>query len=74
MAKYRLRYSEPYEFDDDSPSGEGDHDVRWADSKTVFEAESDEAAERITDKFINENIEVLGETLHRKKIELIKII
>ena len=75
MEKYSLIYSEPYEFDDDSSSGIGDHDVCWTrDSETNFEAENDETAQTIVSRFVSEEIKIMGQSLYRQPIRLIKII
>ncbi|GEM_PF-5550513 len=38
MKNYRLIYEQPYEFDEDSPSGVGDHDIAYSRYTYEFEA------------------------------------
>lgn len=74
MANYRLTYMDPYEFDDDSPSGIGDHDIWWGKESTVFEAQTDEEARKLVGEFVTKEIMILGQSLHRKPIELVRIV
>lgn len=44
MKHYRLVYMQPYEYDDDTPSGIGDHQVGYYQQTSEFEAFSDSDA------------------------------
>ena len=54
MTHYRLTYNQPYEYDDDSPSGIGDHDIAYSQGKEEFEALDDGAASKFADNFLRE--------------------
>jgi len=71
--KYRLTYSEPYEFDDDDSQSSG-HDINWSRSTIEFEADNDDLAKDIVNEFVKNEIKILDEKLYRKPIELVKII
>jgi len=54
MKKYELTYQQPYEYDDDSPSGVGDHGVEYQRPREPFEARSDEDARQIVREFLSQ--------------------
>jgi len=54
MKKYELAYEQPFEYDDDSPSGIGDHGVGYSSSQHIFAAENDEDVKRAVREFLGE--------------------
>ena len=49
---YVLKYGQPFEYDDDSPSGVGDHEIRWSEEQRTFKAENSEEARRFAVRFL----------------------
>ena len=49
---YILIYRQPHEYDDDSPSGVGDHEIRWNENQRSFQAENTEEARRFVVRFL----------------------
>ncbi len=45
--KYELRVENPYEYDEDSSSGFGDHSVCWSPALIRFEAKTDKEAKKL---------------------------
>ncbi len=54
VKKYELTYEQPHEYDDDSPSGIGDHGISYWRQKKVFEANTDEAAKQFAQEHCKE--------------------
>ena len=54
MRTYKLVYDRPYEFDEDSPSGIGDHQIGYRTRETIFEARIDAEARQKVKKFLTE--------------------
>jgi hypothetical protein len=54
MKHYRLVYKQPFEYDDDSPSGIGDHGVAYHQEIATFDAPNVEEAKRTTSAFLKE--------------------
>ncbi len=52
MGVYHLTYKSPYEYDEDSPSGIGDHSILWAESKVTCHAKSDEGVKEQIAQFL----------------------
>ncbi len=49
---YILKYGQPYEYDEDSPSGIGDHQIGWSEAQRSFKAENSEEARRFAIRFL----------------------
>lgn len=74
---YELRYRQPYEYDEDSPEGIGDHSILLASDTLQFVAENDEAARKIADEFLSKGSIIFnhltdgdGKTYLREFVEL----
>ena len=52
MKQYKLVYLQPYEVDNDSPSGIGDHSIQHARQEVVIRANTDKSALLMVDEFI----------------------
>lgn len=52
--QYELSYRQPYEYDEDSSSGIGDHSIGYTDRVVKFEALSDKVAKATVVKFMSE--------------------
>lgn len=79
MPNYELEYRQPYEYDDDSGSGIGDHSIGYANQKVKFIAETDTRAEAAARQFLSEGSMVFdhhidgdGKTYHRRFVRLVK--
>lgn len=79
MSSYELEYRQPYERDDDSGSGIGDHSIQHANQKTKFTAKTDIRAEAAARQFLSEgsivfdhHIDGDGRTYHRRFVRLVK--
>ncbi len=79
MPSYELEYGQPYERDDDSPSGIGDHSIQYANEKIKFTAKSDVRAEVAARQFLTEGnilfdhyMDGDNKTHHRKFVRLTK--
>jgi hypothetical protein len=51
---YRLIYDQPYEYDDDSPSGYGDHGIEYSRTKYDFNALNDLLARDYATRWLQE--------------------
>lgn len=76
MKKYTLVYSQPYEYDDDSPSGIGDHAIGYQQQSFGFIADSDSTARQLVKKFLDKGFIVFdhpfdgdGKTYYRKLVK-----
>lgn len=49
---YRLVYLQPYEYDDDSSEGIGDHDIAYSEMEAEFVAENDTDARKQVRDFL----------------------
>jgi hypothetical protein len=82
MGSYILEYKQPYEIDEDSPSGIGDHSIKYKVCKTEpFIADDDKAAiDKVLEflhqgsVFFNHYLDGDGKIYKREPIKLIKII
>ena len=54
IKSYRLVYEQPYEYDDDSPSGYGDHGIGYNRKQEEFEACCDADAWILAKEFLKE--------------------
>ncbi len=88
--KYILTYEQPYEVDDDSPSGIGDHSICWSRRTAVIDEEmckvedkflTDLLAKRSSIDFLNKDSIVFNHFIdgdglnhYRRFISLIKIV
>ncbi len=79
--KYELTYRQPYEFDEDSPSGIGDHSIEFSQTTYTFETKSDEEADEIATKFLSEGAIIFthyldgdGKTYRRQLVRLVRIL
>ena len=79
MPSYELDYKQPYERDDDSGSGIGDHSIQYANQKTKFTAKTDIRAEAAARLFLSEgsmifnhHIDGDGKTYRRQFVKLMK--
>jgi len=75
--QYRLNYMQPYEVDEDSPSGFGDHSIEFGRSCAEFVCENNVLAMQEVDKFLQQgmiqfvhHLDGDGKTYFRKKIDL----
>ncbi len=76
---YQLIYKSPYEFDEDSPSGIGDHSILWADRIATCQAKTDTSAKEQIARFLEEGSIVFnhysdgdGKTYKRQFVKLTK--
>ena len=71
MAKYIIQYQQPYEYDDDSSSGIGDHDIGWGTMSVTFDVETDEEAITATDQFLSEGSVIFEGGTYRRFLDLL---
>ena len=78
--RYELTYKQPYEYDEDSPSGIGDHAIGWATHTCSFEASSDVKARKVVEGFLLEGSVLFdhyldgdGRTYYRQEVKLVRV-
>lgn len=52
LKMYVLTYEQPYEYDDDSLGGIGDHEIRWREDKKNFKAQNHDDSRRLVVRFL----------------------
>ncbi len=79
MKSYELTYRQPYEFDDDSPQGDGDHDIGYSVDSGTFVADNDTMARQQVKEFLSNgsitfshHIDGDGKTYKREFVKLTK--
>jgi len=72
MAKYILKFRQPYEYDP-GPSADY-HELGWQDQQSVFEAENDEQAIKSADDFLAQGAIFFEGTHQREIVFLVRVI
>lgn len=79
-SRYELTYRQPYEYDEDSSSGIGDHAIGWATHVLRFEASSDVEARKVVEDFLlggsvlfDHYLDGDGKTYYRQEVKLVGV-